>query len=213
MKNFQYYLTVIPAALIAITFHEMSHAYTAYLLGDPTAKSRGRLSLNPLSHLDPIGFICMVFFGFGWAKPVPIDPRYLKKPKLGMAITALAGPVSNFLMGFAAILIYVFVTLSQPGRVLAAMAAFFRVFASLNVGLGVFNLLPVPPLDGSKIMFLFLPNRAVAWFYRYEGYIRLGLLLCLYLGFMDGIIGWGQNMVYRFFINRSLDLASLVGLL
>lgn len=213
MKNLQYYLTVIPAALIAITFHEMSHAYTAYLLGDPTAKSRGRLSLNPLSHLDPIGFICMVFFGFGWAKPVPIDPRYFKKPKLGMAITALAGPVSNFLMGFAAILIYVFVTLSQPGRVLAAMAAFFRVFASLNVGLGVFNLLPVPPLDGSKIMFLFLPNRAVAWFYRYEGYIRLGLLLCLYLGFMDGIIGWGQNMVYRFFINRSLDLASLVGLL
>lgn len=213
MKNLQYYLTVIPAALIAITFHEMSHAYTAYLLGDPTAKSRGRLSLNPLSHLDPIGFICMVFFGFGWAKPVPIDPRYFKKPKLGMAITALAGPVSNFLMGFAAILIYIFVTLSQPGRVLAAMAAFFRVFASLNVGLGVFNLLPVPPLDGSKIMFLFLPNRAVAWFYRYEGYIRLGLLLCLYLGFMDGIIGWGQNMVYRFFINRSLDLASLVGLL
>ena len=213
MKNLQYYLTVIPAALIAITFHEMSHAYTAYLLGDPTAKSRGRLSLNPLSHLDPIGFICMVFFGFGWAKPVPIDPRYFKKPKLGMAITALAGPVSNFLMGFAAILIYAFVTLSQPGRVLAAMAAFFRVFASLNVGLGVFNLLPVPPLDGSKIMFLFLPNRAVAWFYRYEGYIRLGLLLCLYLGFMDGIIGWGQNMVYRFFINRSLDLASLVGLL
>lgn len=213
MKNLQYYLTVIQAALIAITFHEMSHAYTAYLLGDPTAKSRGRLSLNPLSHLDPIGFICMVFFGFGWAKPVPIDPRYFKKPKLGMAITALAGPVSNFLMGFAAILIYVFVTLSQPGRVLAAMAAFFRVFASLNVGLGVFNLLPVPPLDGSKIMFLFLPNRAVAWFYRYEGYIRLGLLLCLYLGFMDGIIGWGQNMVYRFFINRSLDLASLVGLL
>ena len=213
MKNLQYYLTVIPAALIAITFHEMSHAYTAYLLGDPTAKSRGRLSLNPLSHLDPIGFICMVFFGFGWARPVPIDPRYFKKPKLGMAITALAGPVSNFLMGFAAILIYVFVTLSQPGRVLAAMAAFFRVFASLNVGLGVFNLLPVPPLDGSKIMFLFLPNRAVAWFYRYEGYIRLGLLLCLYLGFMDGIIGWGQNMVYRFFINRSLDLASLVGLL
>ena len=213
MKNLQYYLTVIPAALIAITFHEMSHAYTAYLLGDPTAKSRGRLSLNPLSHLDPIGFICMVFFGFGWAKPVPIDPRYFKKPKLGMAITALAGPVSNFLMGFAAILIYVFVTLPQPGRVLTAMAAFFRVFASLNVGLGVFNLLPVPPLDGSKIMFLFLPNRAVAWFYRYEGYIRLGLLLCLYLGFMDGIIGWGQNMVYRFFINRSLDLASLVGLL
>lgn len=213
MKNLQYYLTVIPAALIAITFHEMSHAYTAYLLGDPTAKSRGRLSLNPLSHLDPIGFICMVFFGFGWARPVPIDPRYFKKPKLGMAITALAGPVSNFLMGFAAILIYVFVTLSQPGRVLAAMAAFFRVFASLNVGLGVFNLLPVPPLDGSKIIFLFLPNRAVAWFYRYEGYIRLGLLLCLYLGFMDGIIGWGQNMVYRFFINRSLDLASLVGLL
>lgn len=203
---------MIPAVLIAITLHEMSHAYTAYLLGDPTAHDAGRLNFNPLSHIDPIGFICMLFFGFGWARPVPVNPRYFKNPRVGMAVTALAGPMCNFLIGFVSIVCYCVIYLSSPGRIMAAFAQFLLMLGSLNVGLGVFNLLPVPPLDGSKILFMFIPGRWVAWFYKYDGYIRLALLVCLYLGFMDGVIGWGQSALMGVFIKAGLRLASMIGL-
>jgi len=213
LRSLQYYITVIPAALIAITFHEMSHAYSAHLLGDPTARDEGRLSFNPISHIDPIGLLCMVFFGFGWARPVPVNPRYFKNPKVGMALTALAGPLSNFVLAFISILLYMFISLSNPGRILGALATFLYVLGSLNVGLGVFNLLPVPPLDGSKIMFMFVPGRVVSWFYEYDGYIRLALLLSLYLGFMDGIIGWGQAAVFNTLWRAGLKLCAFLGLL
>lgn len=185
----------------------------AYLLGDRTAQNSGRLSFNPISHIDPIGLLCMIFFGFGWAKPVPVNPRYFKNPKTGMALTALAGPMSNFCMGIIAITAYAVISLTYPGRLLSALASFLYVLGSLNVGLGVFNLLPVPPLDGSKIMFMFLPDKWVVWFYQYDGYIRLVLLLSLYLGFMDGIIGWGQSALLNAFIDVALKFCSFLGLL
>lgn len=213
MRNLQYYLTVFPAVLIALTIHEMSHAYTAYLLGDPTASDSGRLTFNPISHIDPIGMLCMVFFGFGWARPVPINPRYFKNPKVGMAVTAFAGPLSNFILGFISILVYILIILSEPGKLLAAFGSFMYTLGTLSVGLGVFNLIPIPPLDGSKILFMFLPGRVVAWFYQYEGYIRLALLLCLYLGFMDNIIGWAQFGVLSFFWDAGVKLAGLIGLI
>lgn len=213
MRNLQYYLTVFPAVLIALTIHEMSHAYTAYLLGDPTASDSGRLTFNPISHIDPIGMLCMVFFGFGWARPVPINPRYFKNPKVGMAVTAFAGPLSNFILGFISILVYILIILSEPGKLLAAFGSFMYTLGTLSVGLGVFNLIPIPPLDGSKILFMFLPGRVVAWFYQYEGYIRLALLLCLYLGFMDNIIGWAQFGVLSFFWDAGVKLAGFIGLI
>lgn len=212
MRSLQSMITVIPAALIAITFHEMCHAWSAYLLGDRTAQNAGRLSFNPISHLDPMGLLCMVLFGFGWAKPVPVNPRYFKNPKVGMALTAFAGPLSNFVLGFISLLLYVLIAVTAQNRVLQALGAFLSVLGTLNIGLGVFNLLPVPPLDGSKILFMFLPDRWVLTVYRYEGYIRLALILGLYFGLLNNVIVTGQSFVYRMFIDAALSICGAVGL-
>ena len=212
MKDLQYYLTVIPAALIAISIHEMSHAWAAWLLGDRTAQAQGRLNLNPLSHIDPLGFLCMIFFGFGWAKPVPVNPYYFKNRRVGMAVTAFAGPLSNFILGFAAMIIYVLVFMAQPGGLLMALAHFLMILGSLSIGLGVFNLLPIPPLDGSKILFMFLPSKAVSWFYKYDGYIRLVLLLGLWFGAFNSWIGAGQSFLLDVAVNIGVRLAMTLGL-
>lgn len=213
MFNLQYLLTLIPAALIAISFHEMCHGFAAYLLGDRTAQYNGRLSLNPLSHIDPLGFLCMVLFRFGWAKPVPVNPRNFKNPKVGMALTAFAGPLSNFVLAFAALFAYVAIVLSRPGRFLMALATFLMILGELSVGLGIFNLLPIPPLDGSKIMFMFLPNKAVRWFYNYEGYIRLALLLGLYFGLFDSVIGLGRTAMLNGIYSLIFKMCMAVGLI
>ncbi|MBR7034054.1 MAG: site-2 protease family protein, partial [Clostridia bacterium] len=163
------FLLSLPIILIALVVHEVSHGYIAMKLGDPTARNLGRLTLNPLKHLDPIGTVCMVLFHFGWAKPVPINTRYFKKPKRDMALTALAGPVSNFIMGLGGVLVYrillaVFTAVVKPSTsdfavsMMGTTLDFFSLFAILNISLGVFNLIPVPPLDGSRILFVFLPS-------------------------------------------------------
>ncbi len=191
------YLFSIPCILIALTVHEVAHGWMAYKLGDPTAKAMGRLTLNPLKHLDPIGTICMLLFRFGWAKPVPIDSRYFKKPKRDVALTALAGPVSNILMAFCGILIAsvlaaIFnktgVHSSIGGWIQWASISLLQYFYSLNLCLAVFNFLPVPPLDGSRIFLVFLPQKYYFGIMRYERYIQLALLVCLWLGFLDGIL-------------------------
>ena len=191
------FLFVVPCVLIALTFHEFAHGYMAYKLGDPTAKSLGRLTLNPLKHLDPIGTICMLLFRFGWAKPVPIDSRYFKKPKRDVALTALAGPVSNILMAFCGILIASVLAAifnrtgahtSFGGWMQWAAISLLQYFYSLNLCLAVFNFLPVPPLDGSRIFLVFLPQKYYFGIMKYERYIQLALLLCLWLGFLDGIL-------------------------
>ena len=169
-------LAVLVIIFLVLPFHEWAHAFTASCLGDKGIKERGRLSLNPLSHIDPIGAICMILFGFGWAKPVPIDSRNFKHPKLGMAITALMGPVANIVAGFVGLLIY--------------NEVFLSFYILVNVNLAVFNLLPIPPLDGSKILFAFLPDRAVEFCYRYQMFFFLGLFAMISFGPLRGILSY-----------------------
>lgn len=181
------------AALVALTVHEFSHGYAAYKLGDNTARSLGRLTLNPLRHIDPFGALCMIFFHFGWAKPVPINARNFKNPKRDFAITAMAGPLSNVILGFISALLYL---LSY--RLLVAVATgmgegflynfaynltlFCLYFHTLNVGLGIFNLIPIPPFDGSRILNVILPARIYFKVMRYERYIYWGVVAWLLLG-------------------------------
>lgn len=179
----------VPVILIALTFHEVAHGFVSYKLGDPTAYNQGRLSLNPLKHLDPIGTVCMLLFQIGWAKPVPVNSRYYKKPKFGMALTALAGPVMNLLLGFIGVIIIGIVwkiALLAGGysQLLDVLNLFFTYFAMMNVYLAVFNLLPVPPFDGSRILFIFLPDRLYFSVMRYERIIQIVILVALWTGIL-----------------------------
>ena len=184
-------IITIPCVLVALTFHEFAHGYVAMRLGDPTARNLGRLSLNPLKHLDPIGTICMVLFGFGWARPVPINTRYFKNPRRGMALSAAAGPIMNLLLSFAAAFVTDFVLwlmgVLVPQSEFAAnvyLMAFqlFYTFHRLNLALAIFNLIPLPPLDGSRILFIFLPPKWYFGIMKYERYIMIGFLVLLWTG-------------------------------
>ena len=182
------------AVLLCLTVHETCHGLAAYALGDPTAKSMHRLSLNPLHHIDWFGLAMMFAAGFGWAKPVPVDPRYFKKPKQGMAVTALAGPVSNFLLAVLLILISKAIYLYAPYTAVwnAVFTFFLYTAAPLSIGLGLFSLLPIPPLDGSKVLGVLLPDEAYSKLMRYERYGILLLLALSLLGvtgnFISGVI-------------------------
>lgn len=172
----------VAGVFLCLTVHETCHGLAAYALGDPTAKRMHRLSLNPLHHIDWLGLASMVICGFGWAKPVPVDMRYFKKPKTGMAITALAGPVSNLLL--ALLLLVAASLLAALAPVNAAVVGLFTFLNStaiLSIGLGLFNLIPIPPLDGSKVLFSFLPERAYYTLMRYERYGMAVLLLLVWL--------------------------------
>lgn len=186
------------AVLLCLTVHETCHGLAAYALGDPTARSRHRLSLNPLRHIDWFGLLMMFTVGFGWAKPVPVDPRYFKRPKEGMALTALAGPVSNILLAALAIgfskVIYLF---GYYHPALEAVFAFcLYVLAPLSVGLGLFNLLPIPPLDGAKVLGALLPDETYFRIMRYERYGMLLLILLSFTGVGGGFINRGIMAVY-----------------
>ncbi len=188
------------SVLLAISVHEMCHGYGAYFLGDKTAKSMGRLSLNPLRHLDPVGAICLMLFGFGWAKPVVVNPMYFKKPKRDMALVSLAGPLSNFVLAFLALLIYKLLTLTTflyGGGLLAEIVVkLLSNIVWLNIGLGVFNLLPVPPLDGSKIFLPLLPSRLYYDIMRYEHLGWIILIVALSLNVLDPILGGAGQLVF-----------------
>lgn len=188
------FLFVVPCVLIALTFHEFAHGYMAYKLGDPTAKNFGRLTLNPLKHLDPIGTICMIFFHFGWAKPVPINSRYFKKPRRDMALTAAAGPIMNFILALFGMLVCRILTkifIAFPAQsdfvyyIQYAALTLFSYFHMLNLSLGVFNLIPIPPLDGSRIFYIFLPPKWYFGVMKYEKYIQLALLVLLWTGLLS----------------------------
>ena len=186
------------AVLVCLTVHETCHGLAAYVLGDPTAKSRHRLSLNPVRHIDWLGLAMMFFVGFGWAKPVPVDPRYFEKPKQGMAVTALAGPVSNLLLAALALGIGKVIYLYAPYT--AGINVFFEfllyTLAPLSVGLGLFNLLPIPPLDGSKVLGALLPDRLYFKLMRYERYGMLLLIALSYFGVTSRLISGAIQGVY-----------------
>lgn len=199
-------LLSLPIILLALCVHETAHGFVAKKLGDPTASSLGRLTLNPLKHLDPIGFICMLCFGFGWAKPVPINTRYFKKPRRDMALCAVAGPLSNVILAFIfALLLKIFYIATAHVAITSLMVYNLLTFANillalgieLNIMLAVFNLLPIPPLDGSKILYIFLPQK---WLYKvieYERYIYFALLALLFLGVLDIPLNFISNLLLQ----------------
>ena len=187
-------LLSVPSVLLALSCHEAAHGYVAYRLGDPTAKAVGRLTINPFRHLDPIGAICLLLFRIGWARPVPVNPRNFKKPRAGMALVAIAGPLTNLLLGIFSLLLSALiyslilagVLQGYLGQVLVWFAYFFDMAFMINIGLAVFNLLPIPPLDGSRIVTLLLPPRLYFKVMRYERQIALGMMLLL---LVDSYVG------------------------
>lgn len=201
------YLLRFPIVLIALTVHEYSHGYMAYRLGDSTAKDMGRLTLNPFKHIDPIGFICMLLFRFGWAKPVPIGARNFKKPKRDMALTALAGPVSNLIMSFISfiifraayklILIYGSTDSTFVYYVEYLLLNFLQLFYILNLSLAIFNLIPIPPLDGSRLLLAVLPTKLYFGIMKYERYIMLAMMVLLFTGVISQPLTYLLNLILR----------------
>ena len=186
----------VAAVFLCLTVHETCHGLAAYALGDPTAKREHRLSLNPLHHIDWFGFAAMLLVGFGWAKPVPVDMRYFKKPKQGMALTALAGPVSNFVL---TVLALVGVRLVYPlyGLGWDLLFDFLVMVSYMSLGLGLFNLIPISPLDGSKVLFAFLPDAAYMKLMQVEKYGMIVLLALVWLGVGDNLLSSAIRTVYE----------------
>ena len=207
-------LISVPGVLIAITFHEFAHAFAAYKLGDDTAKREGRLSLNPLDHLDPIGTVLLLFAGFGWGKPVHVDPRnYTRRFSMekGEAIVSIAGPVMNFAVAIVFALIYCaifkfsglsFLSSTTGGVIMSIIGATI----SINIGLGLFNLIPLPPLDGSKVIMPFLPYKAKSWFINNEQIFYIIFVVLWLTGLTSYIISPAINVV----TNGVMNLATAI---
>lgn len=187
---------LIKALVLCTAFpvHEFAHAWTADKLGDHTARYQGRLTLNPAAHIDLWGAIMMVLLGFGWAKPVPVNPNNFKNPKVGMAITSLAGPASNLIMAYFAMIIYKLLYYTIGGT---AFATVFLYIMVLNVGLAVFNLIPIPPLDGSRIATVFMSEKTYFKIMQYERYIFIGLIIVVYSGLLDIPLDYLKNLVIK----------------
>lgn len=208
LKILRIVITVV-AAIISITVHEVSHGFAAYKCGDNTAKIYGRLSLNPLKHIDWIGALCLVVFKFGWAKPVPVNSFNFKNRKRDIIIVSLAGPLSNFILAFLAMFLGSVVV--GDNFWVIVFNAFLWILTYLNIGLGVFNLIPIPPLDGSKILGEFLSGGAKYRFLSFERYGSLVLLLVFtirplnnifstVLGFLQGLLISGYASVIEFIL-------------
>ncbi len=189
------YLVII---LISLSVHELSHGYAAYRCGDATARNLGRLTLNPLAHLDPLGTVMMLLFGFGYAKPVPINPRNFNHYKRDLCIVSFAGPLSNLALSFIGALLYwlslmllpLEAIVSIPGSVWCSFCSSFMV---ANASLAVFNLLPIPPLDGSRILSAALPGKIAYYYLKYEQYIMIAMFVLLWQGAFDNLLSFLSN--------------------
>ncbi len=212
-------LVGVPIALLSLSVHEAAHGWVSYKLGDPTPRAEGRITLNPMAHLDLMGTILMILTGFGWAKPVSVNPRYYKNVKTGMALTALAGPLSNFLLAFVSVFLSCVLSLifARTG-INAGVAEFINGFlwqlAVTNLSFMVFNLIPIPPLDGFKVAGIFLPNRIYYNVLRYERYSMILIMVLSLTGALGSVITNGValflRMIYGFFAPAMNFLLPLV---
>jgi Zn-dependent protease len=186
----EFFLIAIPL-LYSVIFHELAHGWVAYLMGDPTAKSLGRLSLNPLKHLDPMGTIMLFIFGFGWAKPVPVNFNQLRDRRMGMILVSAAGIIANMLLAFSALFFNRLLSLSPSSM----PAELLYYLAQINIILAAFNLIPLPPLDGSKILMGFASPSVQNFLFRLERYGFIIIIALLYLGVLDPVIHFFQYMI------------------
>ena len=191
-----YALSAFAVILLAMPVHEWAHGFIATKLGDPTPRYQGRLTLNPFAHIDYIGALCIILFGVGWAKPVQINPRNFRNPKVGMAITALAGPVSNILMAGLSLLLGNIVYVLLPTTFGLFVMSFFTLVASTNIYLAVFNLIPIPPFDGSRILFAILPDKYYWRVMEYERILMFVLLLVIATGILDGPLDFASDLIF-----------------
>lgn len=201
-------IVCIISSLVVIFFtmpiHEYAHSFTAYKLGDHSQRYSGRLTLNPFNHIDWFGALCILVAGFGWAKPVMVNQYNFKNAKSGMAITALAGPLANLILAFISLFLYnvfLFFFYSSKFILLIYIGLFFQYVAIINISLAVFNLIPVPPLDGSKILAIVLPEKLYYKLMQYERYIYFAILILIFSGALDGPISIARNYIFNIFVN------------
>ena len=209
-------LLSLPVIVLSLCLHETAHGWVAYKLGDPTARNLGRLTLNPLKHLDPMGFLFMLLFGIGWAKPVPINTRNFKNPRVGMALSGIAGPISNLLLGLLGMILSVVTMVicylagidPDTNVWITVLLLFLDVLAFMNVALAVFNLIPVPPFDGSRFAYVFLPTK---WYFKVMQYERFTGIAIMIIIFILSRIGLNPiSIVVYFILDNTMDLLVLI---
>ena len=203
-------ICTLPVILFSLSFHEYAHAWSAHKLGDDTARLSGRMSLNPFSHIHPVGFLMMLTVGFGFAKPVPVNPLRFKNRRKGMAIVSFAGPLSNLILALVfSFIYYAFISLAFDSvsvqtsdfvlKLLAIVELVLYYFVVLNINLAIFNLIPLPPLDGSKILYSFLPLETELRMRRYEQYFMIGLFVLIWIGVLDGPLSYVSRLIMNAF--------------